>query len=215
VNVEEHVLAALKSTPIHTYPFPFFFAENVFPAAFYAELRAYLEKPNDYISVEGRFANRTFADGSLIPGIEFMHGKKFLVEMLHLFEEPLQAEFGGVKAKFRRDLRLVRDHKNYSIGPHTDMPLKVLSLLFYLPPDDSMKQYGTSFYKPLDPTFICPGGPHHDFEDFKEIGRAPFLPNSCLGFWKTDTSFHGVAPIPVTITRDVLLYNIYRGPTAK
>lgn len=218
MNIEEHVLAALKGAEKHTYPFPFFFAENVFPADFYADIRAILEAKTDY-SNESRtgssYANRTFSEGNDLPGTEFMHSQDFLIQMLHLFEPQLKAEYGGKAMKFRRDIRLIRDHQNYAIGPHTDAAWKVLSLLFYLPPDESMRQYGTSFYRPLDKSFRCPGGPHHKFEDFKEIGRAPFLPNSCLGFWKTDTSFHGVAPIPDIITRDVLLYNIYRGPEIK
>jgi hypothetical protein len=198
-------------------PFPAFYAENVFPIDFYERLLDQIDAKRDYSpNPQGKFANRTFADDIGIPELDFMFGPDFLKAVVHLFEQPFMERFGDKAVKLTRDLRLIRDSKEYKIGPHTDAPWKLISLLFYLPRDASMREYGTSILVPNDPRFKCEGGPHYDFEPcpgispgFREVWRAPFLPNTCLGFWKTSRSFHGVYPIPEAVRRDVLLYNVY------
>lgn len=207
MNVQDHLTSALADAQKHSMPFPYFFARNVFPAEFYEKMMGTLALKRDYHAE--KFANRKFADDIGLPGLEFMKTKEFFDAMLHLFNVQLQQKYGGRQVQFYSDLRLIRDQQHYKIGPHTDAPWKVLSLLFYLPPDEKHYEYGTSFYVPHDRTFTCAGGPHYPFEGFQKVATMPFIPNSCLGFWKTDKSFHGVEPIPVQFQRDVLLYNIY------
>jgi hypothetical protein len=190
-------------------PFPHFFARDVFPAPFYAELMRKLTSKTDFH--DEKFANRAFADSlGDFPELEFMKSKEFFAAMLQLFPDDLKHDFGGRKVSFYRDLRLIRDRQHYKIGPHTDAKWKVLSLLFYLPATHEHRDYGTVIYAPKDDAFRCAGGPHYPFEPFREVWRAPYVPNSCLGFYKTDHSFHGVPPIPIDIQRDVLLFNIYQ-----
>ena len=103
----------------------------------------------------------------------------------------------------------MRDRTTYSLGPHTDTPEKVLSFLFYLPPDASMAHLGTSIYVPKDPQFICRGGPHHDFAHFRRMLTMEYLPNTLFAFMKTPNAFHGVEPITeAEVRRDLLLYDI-------
>jgi hypothetical protein len=73
-----------------------------------------------------------------------------------------------------------------------------------------MEELGTSLFVPKDASFRCEGRAHHPFEKFKKVMTAPFLPNSLLGFFKTDNAFHGVERIERERTqRDSILYNIY------
>lgn len=207
MNLQRHVTNALHFATKFRVPFPHFFVENVFPAGFYEELMILLAQKKDFHTE--KFANREFADEVGIPTLDFMREKGFLHDMLNLFHVDAANRFNGIQTKIGYDLRLIRDSQNYKIGPHTDTPSKVLSLLFYLPDDDTYRECGTSVFVPEARYFTCPGGPHHPFEGFREVWRAPFLPNSCFGFWKTNNSFHGVLPLPVQFRRDVLLYNIY------
>jgi hypothetical protein len=104
---------------------------------------------------------------------------------------------------------IVRDSTTYSLGPHADAARKVLSFLFYLPPDDSKAHLGTSIYVPLDLTFRCEGGPHYDFKKFRRVLTMPYVPNTLFAFMKTSNSFHGVEPIQEQgIRRDLMLYDI-------
>jgi hypothetical protein len=101
---------------------------------------------------------------------------------------------------------LIRDVAGYHIGPHTDSPQKVITVLFYLPSDESLVGAGTSIYVPRDSSFTCEGGPHYEAKDFVINYTMPFKPNSAFAFLKSNNSFHGVEPCEGT--RDVLLYDI-------
>lgn len=100
---------------------------------------------------------------------------------------------------------LVRQKAGYSLGPHTDSPNKVLTVLFYLPQKDCMEA-GTVIYRPKARGFKCAGTMHHAFRDFETVKVVPFKPDSVFAFVKSDISFHGVEPVKTT--RDVLQYNI-------
>jgi hypothetical protein len=208
IAVEQHVAYALRNTRKLTWPFSHFYAENVFPSDFYAEIQRFLSETREYKGTD--YANRAFATDSAIPGLEFMKSKEFLQNILSIFREEASETLGGQKTSFHIDIRLVRDQQEYKIGPHTDAKWKLISLLFYLPSNNDYLNYGTSLFIPKERDFTCEGGPHYPFEGFDKVYTAPFAPNSCLGFWKTSNSFHGVEPIPVQFDRNVLLYNVYK-----
>jgi hypothetical protein len=127
------------------------------------------------------------------------------------FGAAITERFGeGVRLVTDLDSRFVRDFASYRIPPHTDQPAKLVSLLFYLPADESLRQHGTAIYRPLSADVRCEGNARHDFASFSKIATMPFLPNALFGFFKTDRSFHGVEAIKDDgIERNVLLYNIY------
>ena len=50
-------------------------------------------------------------------------------------------------------------------------------------------------YTPKEAGFTCQGGPHYDRENFNCAITLPFLPNSAVGFYKNNVSFHGVEPV--------------------
>lgn len=113
------------------------------------------------------------------------------------------------KIDFYDELLLINDYPNYKLGPHTDSPRKVISLLFYLPKDQTQENLGTSIYFPKDHSFTCEGGPHYDRTNFDKIITMPFVPNSLFCFVKTNNSFHGVEKIEADEKRCLLLYDIY------
>jgi hypothetical protein len=99
--------------------------------------------------------------------------------------------------------------QGYSLGPHSDSPHKLITILFYLPKDNKNTELGTSIYTPRDIQFECTGGPHYRFSDFELLKTAPFIPNSLFGFVKTDNSFHGVKKIEVAgADRNTLALNL-------
>ncbi len=231
--VEEHVVYQISNAPVREYPYPHFYLENVFPANFYAALRAnwpdtsvltsladtglvskgaYPERfvlPMTRASVEKLSGDRRafwteFADWFMAP--------RFMTAMIDKFEPYVRRRFGEEihRYGFHPEPLIVRDMTNYAIGPHTDAPHRLLSLLFYCPDDASMKHLGTSIYVPLDPEFRCEGGPHYPHERFQKVMTMEYKPNSLFAFFKNDHSFHGVEPIKDEhVQRDVLLYDIH------
>jgi len=204
----------LCNTALQPYPFPHFFARNVFSSDIYGQLLKALPLDSEYKSHEASDYNgRRFADiAPTFPFHDLLLSRQFTKRIVRMFG----AHFPKFEGNVVPELRLIRDGQHYFIGPHTDAPWKLISLLFYLPPSDPNVpplDIGTSFYTPKNPAFRCPGGPHHSFDDFHRIHTLPFEPNSCLGFLKTDQSFHGVEPIDRPVQRDVLLWNLYSVPT--
>ncbi len=145
-----------------------------------------------------------------------MVGGGFAQTLLRKFAPYLAQRFEGRKdVAYYDEAMLVRDTTNYKLGPHSDAPRKVITLLFYLPKDLSQSHLGTSIYLSKDRNFRCPGGPHYKHADFERLWTMPFVPNSLLVFLKTDRSFHGVEPVADPDThRWLLLYDIFvREPT--
>ena len=136
---------------------------------------------------------------------------EFATAMLDLFKNQMEQRFKGKnKVELYDEILLVNDRTNYSLGPHTDTPRKVVTALFYLPEDNSHLSLGTSIYQPKDPGFVCPGGPHHTFDKFRRIHTVDYAPNSMFTFFKTNNSFHGVERVTEEQpNRWLMLYDIY------
>ena len=113
----------------------------------------------------------------------------------NLFETPLKKKYKAINLKTKTRLELIRDQAGYEIKPHTDAPHKILTLLFYLPKDNSLREYGTSIYEPKKKNFIDNSGLQHPFHLFNEVKMLPFIPNSLFGFMKNESSFHGRATL--------------------
>jgi hypothetical protein len=131
--------------------------------------------------------------------------------LMQKFSVGISERFGpGSRLRTEVEARFVRDFTNYSIGPHTDTPRKLMSLLFYLPQDERLSHAGTSVYVPQDPSFRCEGTTWYKFKSFRKVATMGFAPNALFAFLKTDRSFHGVEQIADEgIERNSLLYNIY------
>ncbi len=231
-DARAHVFYNIANAPLLNYPFPHFYLESVFPEDYYQALLANLPPLASYVPLaetgtvlpetyKERFAldpQRLQDDDPLMPQapfwnalLQWMESDDFSRLLLTKFDAAISARFGpGNDLVVQHDTRLIRDFTNFAIGPHTDSPRKLISLLFYLPRDDRLSHLGTSIYQPRVAGFTCEGTQHHDFADFRKVYTAPFRPNSLLAFCKTDYAFHGVDPIADTdIERNMLLYNVY------
>jgi hypothetical protein len=134
----------------------------------------------------------------------------FVLKFQHALEPRLRRILADTELlRARGDALLVNDQTNYAIGPHTDAPHRLVTFLFYLPKDDSMKELGTSVYRAKNSNFVCWGGPHHPPDQFDLVRTVEFLPNRLLTFPKTERSFHGVEQIHrANVNRPLLINNI-------
>jgi hypothetical protein len=199
-----HLRYKISNANVQEWPFSHFF-----PDAFYRQLRSILPPKDAYKTGASHYNGRVFAEKDAVGELNFLTSEEFLESIVFAFNKDFQRRFPQGQFVPKQDLRLTLDSENYAIGPHTDARWKVVSLLFYLPEDYALERLGTSIYIPKDRNFRCAGGPHYKFDDFTRVATAPFRPNSLLGFFKTDYSFHGVEPITIPCRRDVLLWNLY------
>lgn len=204
----EHLIEKILTAKVQKEPFSYFHAENIFPDEFYQETLEYFPTPEHFqpLSAKGVVRKNTYnqrltlsLDEEGISQLPFFHQIFWAKFMEGLKSKAcvsaIQRVFSIDRPDAVPDLSLISDHSDYAIGPHTDHPQKVLTLLFYFPRDTSQKELGTSVYRPHDPNFRCEGLRHHPFQGFQRIYTAPFVPNSVFAFLKSDRSFHGVEPI--------------------
>ena len=230
LDVEQFVRYQIANATMRTYPYPHFYVRPVFPEDFYAELMrrlppiealerlSFATGPRFVGTLEAVRDHAGSAEGSALwSGLaQWLLGDAFRDLICQRFAKYTWRRFGkDVSQRLEVESRYVRDFTEYYIGPHTDTPAKLVSLLFYLPRDESLRELGTSMYAPKDPNFRCAGTKWYKFSSFRRIATMEFMPNSLFGFFKTDQSFHGVEQVTRTdIERNCLLYNIYVKPTS-
>jgi hypothetical protein len=229
-TAELDVLYKIGNAPVRGYPFPHFYVPDVFPAGYYAELQRSLPDPAHMTSLEEARKVRGYPERSVLvldgekPAAmpeakwafwrelsQWMRGGRFGHLILQKFGPVVEPRLKDADDLIIVDeALLVHDRTQYSLGPHTDSPRKLATLLFYLPADDSLAAHGTSLYVPKDPAFTCEGGPHHKFDRFERMATMPFRPNALFAFVKTSNSFHGVEPFEVPgAARWLLLFDLY------
>lgn len=230
-DADLHVLYKITNARLNHFPFPHFYARDIFPPEYYRALRDHLP-PEDNFKTAASLNRVTddYPDSRLLLPLtsqnldglpepyrafwqqiaSWMLGGEFGRAVLPKFAESLTLRFGDLgRMEFFDEALIVKDSTTYALGPHTDNLRKVVSFLFYLPADDSMAHLGTSIYVPKDPDFRSTGGEHYPFDGFLRMITMPYLPNALFAFVRTDNSFHGVEPITdPNIRRDLLLYDI-------
>jgi hypothetical protein len=229
-SAEQHTLYQVANAPLREHPYPHILVRDVFEPEFYRRmlknlLPAELMRPIK----EERQVGKGYSDDRYVYTLSqdkvgalpqpygrfwdeltrWLLATPFALTLFGKFGPFIHERFGDPQPGFFNEALLVDDRVRYALGPHTDTPTKVITLLFYLPADASHPHLGTSIYVPRDPSFRCAGGPHYPFEQFERVVTMPYLPNTLFAFVKTDNSFHGVEPIrDRDYRRHLLLYDI-------
>lgn len=224
-GVVDGLCASLEAAKVETAPFEHLFVQEVFPSDVYGSLQASLPPTDSYISMSARRTtninaqlyrkriNLTSPEILRIPEAErtfweivrdSLCDPRFIDAVLKSFSPGLLRRYGTTEITSRVRVELFRDSDGYEIGPHTDAPHKILTLIFYLPPNTARPDLGTAVYAPKDASMTDERSFQHPFELFDEIERAPFFPNSVFGFMKSERSFHGRPPIEGGVERNMI-----------
>jgi hypothetical protein len=231
-----HVVERFRAAHVTPEPFPHYYLENVFPDDYYQALLGQLPSSRVYQNLfevsnlkldhfryrDQRDLNEGWTDK--LPSElrafwddfnKWFLGPDLARAVLDSFAEPLDARFGPKKSwpAVSVEAQLIRHQAGYFLGPHSDLHTKLVVLLVYLAREGSTKHLGTSLYLPKKPGFSCPNSAHYPFQDFVKVKTVPFMPNSLLGFVRSDVSFHGVEPLSekdcTTCSRDLIQYVLY------
>ncbi len=231
--VNRSLSVSLNPARVEESPSPHFYQLRAFEPEVFDRICNCLPDSEHYGGMEGRTGNVRAQKARLVlPLFEKnlsvlpSDQKDFWTEMALYFRSTdfaqlALAAYAPVIGRERPDLidhrnfeirfELLRDTTAYGIGPHSDHPNKVMTLLFYLSSGDTKETLGTSFYVPKRKGFTCETGRHHDYKDFDLIKTYPYAPNAVLSFLKTSTSFHGVEVIEEeNVQRDVLRWMLWK-----
>ena len=206
LDAELHTAYKIGNTPILNFPFPHFYVENIFPDDFYSKIQENLLDTNEMMSIAEVYSKNKGLEGykdrfiidfkmeeslQKIEKDKFKFWESFQNNFSLNFSNLLQSKFKRFldmrfqyleNVSFRHAMQLINDKKNYTLGPHTDKPSKVISVLFYLPKDLKQKETGTSIYMPKDPNKLNKKLPHvhYPHENFNKVTTIPFVPNSAF-----------------------------------
>ena len=230
------VIDRLYTSEISQDPYPHYYLEDVFPTEYYQSMLRYLPDSAVYQNLyavtdlkldhfrhrDQRDLNEGWTDmlpdeirSFWIAFDEWFMGPELAQAVLQTFAEPLRERFGDERAwpEVSIEAQFIRHRAGYFLGPHSDLYTKLVVLLLYLAPDDSLAHLGTSLYRPRDPGFTCPDSKHYSFDDFVKVKTAPYKPNSLLAFMRSDRSFHGLEPLSeqdvATGNRDLIQYVLH------
>jgi hypothetical protein len=161
-DVFAHLYAKIKEAPLELNPSPHFFISSLFPEDFYQELLLHLPAIENYQQLSAAYDKRfilplTEEGVSALPFSSFLFWSnihqwltdpRWMGLLVQKFFPQLQERFGESIQTLQLSavLELLRDFHHYSIGPHTDHPIRAITLLFYFPKDASKEHLGTSFY---------------------------------------------------------------------
>lgn len=228
-----HAIYQITNAPLRAYPFAHIYVENILPKAFFEEAMRQLPADDGYtVLVDSGRVGKGYSRArlSLFPGdlekskctasqrdfwqqmFTAFGDAEFATAIYNRFRPQIEQRFAdkpGTKLKVRHETFLMRDLETYSLGPHTDNPKKLVSVLLYLAADHSRPELGTAVYVPKDRGFECPGGPHHDFDKFDHVSTMPYAPNALVAFPKSSNCFHGVEPLKhADSRRDIFFYDL-------
>jgi FkbM family methyltransferase len=206
----EHVRYVLRNAERSDWPFTHLVADGVFPAWYYRELLRLFPAPGDFTPLNAAHPTR----GSLMltpkaetgrPELDRLRGEQraFWEEFTRRFATrevcremllamggpPLLERFGE---RCEPLVHLAYDGLGYAIHPHCDVDRKVVTMIFYLPPDDAAAAYGTSvLVERADAAHLSP----ESWERYRVAKTVAFVPNRCFGFLVGGKSWHGVRPV--------------------
>ncbi len=222
-HVTDYAVKAVDDARLIEAPFHHLEFDRFFPPDLYHDMIATLPVSSDYRPMSGRSKDSNRPDGSptrvkidLFPEyVRFLPREKRDVWDLVgrvLCAPALQAAFmrrlaPGLERRFGADYAdvgmfpvpvLTRDVTGYQIAPHTDTHWKGITVLIYLPPDNSVEHIGTVIHERL------PDG------TLKRAGQGKFAPNAGLAFAVGDNTWHSVDPVgPEVTTRDLLILQYF------
>ncbi len=88
-------------------------------------------------------------------------------------------------------IEYAQDTDGFWLEPHSDLGVKLFTMLIYMSKDESHHDLGTDIYD----------------GDMKHVGRSPFESNAALIFIPSDISFHGFEKRPIKGVRKSLIVN--------
>ncbi len=101
-------------------------------------------------------------------------------------------EFFGtnLKGSYLR-IEYAQDTDGFWLEPHTDLGVKLFTMLLYMSPDEAHRDLGTDIYD----------------TDRKWVGRSPFAQNTAMVFIPSDITYHGFEPRPIKGVRTSIIIN--------
>jgi hypothetical protein len=185
---------SVESAEAHETPYRHWFLDDVFPERVYQNLKDMPFPVGDLAGVSGtrevHNADRVYFSGNHLEEFEACRAAAEAFQdddTVRLFCDA----FGSrLKDTYVR-IEYAQDTDGFWLKPHTDIGVKMFTMLIYMSDDPRHADLGTDIYA----------------DENTPVGRSPFRPNSAMIFVPSDRSWHGFEKRPIEGVRRSLIVN--------
>ena len=193
-DVVETFLECVNSSKLSEQPYPHWMLKGCFPADTIEDL---VTLPFEAPSLDGISGKRELHNNTR-KYFDVENRKNFPVcdAIAKAFQDErvtshIEKVFGtDLKGTYLR-IEFAQDIEGFWLEPHTDLGVKVFTMLAYLSKDPSHKDLGTDIYD----------------GDKRHVGRSPFAPNAAMVFIPGGNTYHGFEKRPIKGVRTSLIIN--------
>ena len=175
-------------------PYPHWFLSGVFPRQVFATLKAMPFPVADLAGVSGtreaHNADRVYFSGQ---NLEEFGACRAAAEAFQddSIVEMFNETFGGRLRDTLLRIEYAQDTDGFWLKPHTDIGVKMFTMLIYMSDDPRHADLGTDIYADAE----------------THVGRSPFLPNGAMIFVPSDRTWHGFERRPIKGVRRSIIVN--------
>jgi hypothetical protein len=193
-DIKASLQKSVRSAEQHETPYRHWYIQNVFPQPVYEVLKDMPFPVADLGGVSGtreaHNADRVYFSEKNLNDFENCRAAAEAFqdpETVRLFSDA----FGGkLKDSFVR-VEYAQDIDGFWLKPHTDLGVKMFTMLIYMSDDPAHAELGTDIYADPD----------------THVGRSPFRPNSAMIFIPSDKTWHGFEKRPIHGVRRSIILN--------
>ncbi len=192
--IAAQLLASIEGSEGHQKPYRHWFMSHCLPTAVADEITELPFPPPALGGVSGKRelhnATRKYFDvenRAALPVVEAFAQAFQSRTVTERIERHFGTRLGGTYLR----LEYAQDTNGFWLEPHTDLGVKVFTMLLYLSKAPSHGDLGTDIY---------------DAEK-RHVGRSPFVPNAAMVFVPSTDTYHGFEPRPIEGVRKSIIIN--------
>jgi hypothetical protein len=193
-EIKASLRQAVDSAESHETPYRHWFVDAVFPKAVYQELKNLPFHAADLGGVSGtreaHNADRVYFAGRNLEEFKDCRAAAEAFqdeETVRLFNEA----FGGDLSDSFVRIEYAQDTDGFWLKPHTDIGVKLFTMLIYMSDDPAHAGLGTDIYA----------------DEHTHVGCSPFRPNSAMIFVPSNNTWHGFEKRPIKGVRRSIIVN--------
>jgi hypothetical protein len=192
--ISAQLLASIEASEGHPKPYPHWFLSRCLPTAVADEITELPFPPPALGGISGKRelhnATRKYFDidnRAAFPVVEAFAQAFQARAVTERIERHFGTRLGGTYLR----LEYAQDTDGFWLEPHTDLGVKVFTMLLYLSKDASHADLGTDIYD----------------ANKQHIGRSPFVPNAAMVFVPSTDTYHGFEPRRIAGVRKSIIIN--------
>jgi hypothetical protein len=193
-DVVSAMSASLDRAPMHPMPYPHWFLTNCLPDACANAVRSLPFAPPALGGVSGKRelhnATRVYFDAAnrdAFPVVEAIAAGFQSPALTHKIQDVCGTSLGGSYLR----IEYAQDTGGFWLEPHTDLGVKVFTMLLYMSTDPRHDSLGTDIYDNAK----------------MHVARSPFVPNGAMIFVPSNDTFHGFESRDIPGVRQSLIIN--------